>query len=105
VNAYPVIPRQRAYRDVDEALEYLVAQAPPSVASGFIDAVEDAYWHLAQFPESGSPRLAQELEMPGLRCWPLRGYPYLICYRWTGASVDVWRMLHQQRDLQRWLEP
>jgi toxin ParE1/3/4 len=35
--------------------------------------------------------------------WPLRGFPYRIVYRDTGALLDVWRVLHAQRDIPAWL--
>ena len=98
-----VSPRRQAYEDIDSALDYLLEQATPSVAHRFIDAVESAFTHLAHFPESGSPRLAQELEIPDLRSWPLRGFPYLICYVARHETVDIWRVLHQQRDIPNWL--
>ena len=98
-----VIPRQQAYWDIDSALGYLLEEANPSVAHRFIDAVESAFAHLAHFAESGSPRLAHELEIPDLRSWPLRGFPYLICYVVQNETVDVWRVLHQQRDIPTWL--
>jgi hypothetical protein len=45
---------------------------------GFIDALEQAYAHIGRYPAKGSPHYAQELNLPGLRCWPLKRYPPIL---------------------------
>jgi len=55
--------------------------------------------HIARQPATGSPRYAHELDLPGLRCWPLRRYPYLVFYVELPRHVDVWRILHRRRDI------
>ena len=40
-----------------------------------------------------------ELNLPGLRSWPLTHYPYLVFYLERADHVDVWRVLHGQRDI------
>ena len=42
----PVIPREQAKRDVDEALAYYLSEAGEAVAFRFIDALEKAYAHI-----------------------------------------------------------
>ncbi|PAT43484.1 type II toxin-antitoxin system RelE/ParE family toxin [Vandammella animalimorsus] len=101
----PVIPRAQARRDVDQALEhYLREQAVPA-ALGFIDALEQAYAQIARHPATGSPRYAHELDLPGLRSWPLKRYPYLVFYVARSDHIDVWRVLHERRDMPAWLHP
>lgn len=63
----PVIPREQANRDVDEAIAFYLDEAGTQAASGFIDALEQAYTHIGRHPGSGSPRYAHELDLPGLR--------------------------------------
>ncbi|MDN5844411.1 MAG: type II toxin-antitoxin system RelE/ParE family toxin, partial [Alcaligenaceae bacterium] len=92
--AKPVIPRGQARLDVDDALDYYLTQASQSVARGFIDALEQGYRHISRFPASGSPRYAQELDLPGLRIWGLSDYPLIIFYVEREDHVDVWRVLH-----------
>jgi toxin ParE1/3/4 len=104
VKAKPVVPRALAGRDVDEAIEYYVEQEAAQTALGFIEALERAYAHIARFPASGSPRYAHELNLPGLRCWPLSGYPFLVFYVDLDDRVDVWRVLHGQRDIPAWMQ-
>lgn len=99
----PVIPRERAHRDVDEAIEHYLNEDAGVAASGFIEALEKAYLHIGRHPSTGSPRYAHELELPGLRCWQLTGYPHLVFYIERDDHVDVWRVLHGQRDIPAWL--
>ena len=50
-------------------------------------------------PAAGSSRYARALDLPGLRSWPLKRYPYLVFYTEREDSVDVWRVLHGRRDV------
>lgn len=99
----PVIPRALASRDVDQAIEHYLDEGGERVGLGFIDALERAYRHIARRPASGSPRYAQELDLPGLRVWPLKRYPHLVFYVERNDHIDVWRVLHSQRDLPAWM--
>lgn len=99
----PVVPREAANRDVEEAIAYYLAEGSVAAALGFVDALERAYAHIGRHPSSGSPRYAHELDLPGLRCWPLKRYPHLVFYVERDDHVDVWRVLHGQRDIPRWL--
>ena len=47
----------------------------------------------------GSPRYAHQLAMSGLRTRLLRRFPFLIVYRDEHDHIDVWRVLHAQRDI------
>ena len=99
----PVIPRALANRDIDQAIDHYLDEGGERVGLGFIDALEKAYRHIARHPASGSPRYAQELDLPGLRAWPLKRYPYLVFYVERDDHIDVWRVLHSQRDLPTWM--
>ena len=103
MSAKPVVPRERALQDVDAALEYYLSQADARVALGFIRALEDAFRHIARHPATGSPRFAHELNLPGLRSWPLARYPQLVFYVESADHLDVWRVLHDQRNIPVWL--
>ena len=94
-----VIPRARANRDVDEAITWCLGENATQAALGMIGALERAYSHIARHPATGSTRYALELNLPGLRTWPLKTYPYLIFYVECADHIDVWRVLHAQRDI------
>ena len=99
----PVIPRALAKRDADEAVAGYLDENAAQAALGLVDALEQAYAHIARHPATGSMRYALELNLPGLRSWPLKNYPYLIFYVERTDSIDVWRVLHSQRDIPAWL--
>jgi len=100
----PVVPRALARRDIEDAIAYYLAEGSPQAAMGFVDAIEQAFAHIGRHPATGSPRYAHELNLPGLRCWPLKRYPYLAFYVERDDHVDVWRILHGQRDIPAWMQ-
>ena len=99
----PVIPRALANRDVDEAIGHYLSEDARQAALGFIEALERAYTHIARHPATGSPRYSHELDLPGLRSWPLTRDPYLVFYVERSDHIDIWRVLHGQRDIPAWL--
>lgn len=99
----PVVPRERAHRDALEAIDYYLDQGSEPAALGFIEALQQAYRHISRQPASGSPRYAHELNLPDLRFWPLKRYPYLVFYVERDDHIDVWRILHGQRDIPAWM--
>lgn len=103
MTAKPVVPRERANRDVEEAIDHYLGAAGQKAALGFIAALERAYRHIAHHPASGASRYAFELDLPGLKFWPLRDYPYCVFYMDREHHVDVWRVLHAERDIPPWM--
>ena len=99
----PVVLRERARRDIDEAVEHYLAEAGPVVALAFIDALEDTRRHISEQPGRGSPRYAHELDIPGLRFQSAGKFPYLALYVEREAEIDVWRVLHAARDIPAWM--
>lgn len=98
----PVVLRERAQRDVEEAVEHYLAEAS-AAALDFVDALEAAFRLVGEHPGAGSPRHARELDLPGLRSRLVTGFPYIVCYVEREADVDVWRVLHTARDIAAWL--
>lgn len=99
----PVIPRAKARRDAGEAVDFYRAEAGEAAALGFIDALEAGFRQIARHPGLGSLRYAYELDLPGLRVWRLRRYPFLVFYVPNEDHIDVWRILHARRDIPAWL--
>ena len=99
----PVVPREQANRDVEAAIDYYVREAGQDVAMAFIDALQDAYRAIGENPGTGSPRYAHELNLPGLRSCKLVRYPFLAFYHERPDHIDLWRVLHVQRDIPAWL--
>ena len=99
----PLILRERASRDAEEAFDHYLEEAGSRIALGFADALERAFRHISRHPGSGSSRYASELDLPGLRSWPLKRYPFLVFYVDRVDHVDVWRILHGERDIPSWM--
>ena len=99
----PVVPRALANRDIEEAVAHYSVEASRDVALGFIAALELAFDHIGRHPGTGSQRYGHELNLPGLRSWPLKRYPYLIFYVERIDHIDVWRVLHAQRNIPAWM--
>ena len=100
----PIVPRELAVQDVGDAVSYDISEANAAIALGFIDALEQAYAHIARHPASGSPRYGHELNLPGLRAWSLTRYPHVVFYVERADHIDVWRVLHGQRDIPAWMQ-
>jgi toxin ParE1/3/4 len=103
VRVKPVIPREAARADVEEAVAYYVHEGVESAALGFIEHLAGAYASLSRHPSMGSTRYAHELDLPELRAWTLSRYPFVIFYVERPDHVDVWRVLHGKRDIPAWL--
>ena len=95
----PIIPRELANRDVDDAIDHILAEGSEKAALGFVDELEQAYARIGRHPATGSPRYAHELNLPGLRSWSLKRYPHMIFYMERNDHIDVWRVLHGKRDI------
>ncbi len=100
----PVIPRALAREDVDRAIAYYLEQDADKAALGLIDALERAYKRLSRHPGSGSNRYAHELNLPGLRSWPIKRYPYVAFYVERPSYIEIWRVLHGKSDIPSWLQ-
>jgi toxin ParE1/3/4 len=99
VSSGPVILRRAAEEGAQAAVDYYLREVDEDTALGFIDALEQALEFIPRNPAAGSPRYAHELNLPGLRSWPLKGYPHIIFYLSRADHVDVWRILHENRDI------
>lgn len=94
-----VVLRATAVRDIEEAVGHYLAEQSSAPAHSFVDELEQGLGHIALHPEAGSPRFGRELQIPGPRCWTLDRHPYLVFYLEMEDRVDVWRVLHQRRDV------
>lgn len=95
----PIIRRPLADRDVQDAAAFYFSEGGAEVATAFVAELQKAFRHVGRYPATGSERYANELSLAGLRCWPVNRYPYLIFYTGGEDFVDVWRVLHGQRDI------
>ena len=95
--------RELAERDAAEAAYWYATQGGLVLGERFLAALETGIGHVSRHPASGSLRHAAALKLEGLRFWPVNGFPYLIFYIEHETQVDVWRVLHAQRDVPAWM--
>ena len=95
----PVEVAPRAQRDIDDTAAQYLEEAGEETAMRFLAAIADAFDLLSRNPGLGSPRHATVLQLPGIRCWPLRPWPQLVFYVEREQAVDVFRVLHGARDI------
>jgi toxin ParE1/3/4 len=94
-----VVLREKARDDLEQAIDWLTAEAGQGTAHAFVDAVQAATRRIAERPATGSPRWAHELDLPGLRSVRVKGHDWLIFYIARDGHIDVWRVLHGARDI------
>jgi toxin ParE1/3/4 len=99
VTRKPIVQRELAMRDIEGPLAHYLSEHAETAALDFIDSLEQAYSHISEYPATGTPRYAHELNLPGLRFWPITKYPHLVFYIEQSQHIDVWRVLHGERDI------
>ena len=95
----PAQLRAVAAADIDRAVDHYLDEADADVAARFVDALERALARLARQPQLGSLRFAYDLGIPDVRIWPVHRFPYLIFSVEQDDRLDVWRVLHDRRDI------
>jgi len=96
------VTAKRVFRRAAAILHYGEA-AGEKTAVEFARALKGAFAHIARHPASGSPRWAHVLGLRDLRTWPLKGFPYLVFFMEGADRIDIWRVLHQERDIPKWM--
>lgn len=98
-----VVLLPQADLDIRDAVDHYRAAGGPALAHRWIDAVQAGIEQIGSYPATGSARYAAILQLAGLRFWPIDRFPYLLFYVERDDQVDVWRVLHAQRDIPDWL--
>ena len=101
----PIWLRVLAAADVEDAATYYRDNAGEQTALGFIDEVQAAFGLISSGPGIGSLRYSYDLNIPGLRAFPIKRFDHAVFYVETDDVVDVWRILHTRRDIPEALEP
>jgi toxin ParE1/3/4 len=103
VTSKRVVLREEADRDIADALAHYLSEGADQAALQYVDALEHAFASIGRHPGIGSYRFAHELDLPGLRSWRIKRFPYIVFYVERSDHIDVWRVLHGQRDLPAWM--
>ena len=94
---------EQAERDLDEHWFYIARDNVPA-ADRLLLAVEEAFDDIRRQPAIGWAKPFQNPRLRGVRLWPVpRFHNYLVFYRDAGECIEILRVLHGARDLERHL--
>ena len=88
--------RPAARRELLEATQWYLEEGGPAAAERFEWAITRALRLLEFMPNIGTP------SYPGVRTWPLKGFPHTLVYRVQGESTTVIALAHQSREPGYW---
>ena len=77
---------------------WYVANAGPRTARRFLRELRSVMQRLAAAPRRGRIVLTARAELVGLRCWAMRGLPFLVFYRAVVGGIEVVHVFHGARD-------
>ena len=84
-----MMPRQlltsRARQDLDDIWDW-VAAGNIHAADRIVDAISELVQRLTRYKRFGRP---YDAHVPGIQRFPLRHYPYVVCFRGAGAQLLV----------------
>jgi toxin ParE1/3/4 len=91
----------RAVQDLEEQADYIAADSLPSSVR-FAQAVQAAFEQIRELPHIGRIRAFPNPRLAGIRQWRVPGFEnYLIFYRPIEDGIEVLRVLHGARDVER----
>jgi len=94
----------QAAADLIDIASY-IAEDNLDAAERFLDAAEEAFALLASMPSMGRAVNFQSPAAQGIRVWRVRGFErYLIFYRAVAHGIEIVRVLHAARDIERLFE-
>jgi toxin ParE1/3/4 len=101
----PLRFRDSATKDIERAVEYLLSEHAKKAAMDLLDELEKAYDLIRRHPAAGSSRYAHEIDLPALRSWSLTRFPFVVFYFEQEQHIEIWRVLHANRDIPAGLAP
>ena len=100
---YRVLPA--ADRDLDEQAVYLESQASLETALRFYDAAASTFARIAGMPGIGERWISSNSRLADLRVWRIEGFEnHIVFYRPSDEGIDIVRVLHGARDIDRALD-
>jgi len=95
----PAWLRPLAEADLVERSRYYAVHAGDDVAGRFFDSSIAALRAVERTPGTGSPRVGELCDIPGLRVRRIDGFPCGWCYFVRADHLDVARLLADTQDL------
>ena len=93
----------RADLDIEDVLSHYQKQSAYLAGIKFLTELEKCFNFVKDFPDAGSVRIGHLVGRADIRTWPMRKFPFLLIYKATSNQVNILRVLHQRRDIPRWL--
>lgn len=91
-----------ADRDLDDQAGYLARKAGLETALRLYDAAAATFERIARMPGIGERRESPNPRLAGLRVSRVEGFEqHLIFYRPAGDGIEIVRVLHGARDIDR----
>jgi toxin ParE1/3/4 len=82
-----------------------ISQDNPSAANDVIDATFSTFEMLADSPGMGRLRIFMDGRLKKIRSFPVSGFSnYLIFYREAANGIEIVRVVHGARDLEKFFE-
>ena len=102
MNVPRIEKRTPAFQDLRRHALYLTVDAGTAVATRFLESTENAFVGLAKMPHMGRVRRFPNVEVGELRSRAIPDFErYLIFYRTLPNGIEVIRVIHGMRDLER----
>ena len=99
-----ILKRRPANQDLIEQADY-IAQDDLEAALRFLEAAEKTFAQLARLPQIGKSRKVKSQVFANVRQFPITGFEkHLVFYRPIKGGIEVLRILHSARDLNRILD-
>lgn len=95
----PAHLRPQALADRKDSARHYRRVASTSIAEEMVIAARDGLKQIEQNPGMGSPRIGQQLDIPGLRSWQVSGFPLIWFYFEREDHLDVVRLLGERQDI------
>jgi len=92
------IQRALAQQDIGKAFDHYLRVAGTAIAADFVREMDACMQRIERFPEAGSLRYADLLDVEGLRFSIIERFPYLVFYFERPDYLDIVRVLHQHQD-------
>lgn len=99
-----ILKRRVAKTDLIEQADF-IAQDNLEAALRFLEAAENTFGQLARLPLVGRSRKVKSRIFANVRQFPISGFEkHLVFYRPIKGGIEVLRVLHSARDLNRILD-
>ena len=95
----------QAERDLNNEVVYLAEEADAETGIRFFEAAHETFRGLLDMPGMGRIRALNNPRLADIRQWSVSGFEkHLIFYRIVVSGIDIVRVLHGARDIDRVLD-